>query len=72
MLMKITIKSNDIKIAHDMRSEKNQVTNHDKFNPDFLTLQIKNTGFCLNNWIMNFPSFFSLHSKRNNITKFKH
>lgn len=50
MLMKITIKSNDIKIAHDiMRSEKNQVTNHDKFNPDFLTLQIKNTGFCLNN-----------------------
>ena len=46
MLMKIAIKSNDIKIAHDiMRSEKNQVTNHDKFNPDFLTLQIKNTGF---------------------------
>lgn len=46
MLMKITIKSNDVKIAHDiMRSEKNQVTNPDKFNPDFLTLQIKNTGF---------------------------
>ena len=44
--MKITVKSNDIKIAHDiMRSEKNQVTNLDKFNPDFLTLQIKNTGF---------------------------
>ena len=55
MLMKIIIKSNNIKFAHDiMRSEKIWLQNYIYH---FLTLQIKNTGFEQLNY--DFSSFFS-------------